>query len=138
MKDLIRKILRETFEEKSNPPKTITHDEGLTYFNNILNDIQSKHGDVISNYLKMKMDLDKAKYLQNIQYKLYANARGPYEKYYEAQVKFPFGNGKKKFFTIHIGNLTQIDSLSPEDKDKFIRDKINSYLLKKFPLNFPI
>ena len=139
MKTLIRKILRETFEEKNNPPKTMTYDEALIYFKNRLNNIESKHGEVISNYLKMKMDLDKAKFLLNPVYKLYVNSQPTGIDYYAAKVKFPFGdNNKSPYFNIQIGNKNKIDLLSPSEKEKVIQNKISSYFLKKFPLNYPV
>jgi hypothetical protein len=139
MKKLIRKILRETFEEKNNLPKTMTYDEALIYFKNRLNDKESKYGEVISNYLKMKMDLDKAKYLLNIRYKLQVNRQPTGIDYYVAQVKFPFGdNNKSPHFKIQIGSKDKIDLLSQSEKEKFIQDKISSYLLNKFPFNYPV
>jgi hypothetical protein len=142
MKRIIKKVLMETFNtlNAKDFEEIKTHEDMLKYLKNKLSDLESTHGDIFSNYFKMKTDLDKVNYLLNVKYNLTV-LQGKSGEYYNAKVKFPFVNlekGKYPFFNINVGRKDKIDSLSPSEKDSHIRNKINSYFMKRFPLNNPL
>jgi hypothetical protein len=133
MRELIKKILREQFENNKRTPE-----EAMIYVKDRIKDLETNHGETLSKYFKMKLDFDKVNYLSNFQYKLGLEKVKEKHYYYYVNVPFPFTgptNDKLKTTKVWIGSQDMVDSMEPSEKDIFIRNKIITKLLNKYPLN---
>jgi hypothetical protein len=102
-----------------------------------LENFESKYSDVLEQYKELKLMVDKLEHLKNIPYKVYLLKKQNGIEYYSTKVKYPFvdlGEKKYPYFNIHLGEKSFIDKMSEIEKEKFIRHRINSYLMKNFPL----
>ena len=126
MKSFIRSLLFETVQ-----------DQMLVDAKTKLENFESKYSDILEQHKELKLMVDKLEHLKNIPYKINLLRRQNGIEYYTAKVKYPFvdmGEKKYPFFTIHLGEKSLIDKMSELEKEKFIGHRINSYLMKRFPL----
>ena len=126
MKSFIRSLLFETVQ-----------DQMLVDAKTKLENFESKYSDILEQHKELKLMVDKLEHLKNIPYKINLLRRQNGIEYYTAKVKYPFvdvGEKRYPFFTIHLGEKSLIDKMSELEKEKFIGHRINSYLIKRFPL----
>ena len=126
MKHLIRKILLEKMEDRL-----------LMGVQNEYEKFMNKYGDIINQYKKLKNTIDKLEHIKNIDYKLYVSKQKNGTLGYDAQVKYPFvdiNQNQRPWINIYVGKKDIIDNLSQSEKDNYIKNKIESYLMKRFPL----
>jgi len=126
MKSFIRSLLFETVQ-----------DQMLVDAKTKLENFESKYSDILEQHKELKLMVDKLEHLKNIPYKINLLRRQNGIEYYTAKVKYPFvdvGEKRYPFFNIHLGEKSLIDKMSELEKEKFIGHRINSYLMKRFPL----
>jgi len=126
MKSFIRSLLFETVQ-----------DQMLVDVKTKLENFELKYSDILEQHKELKLMVDKLEHLKNIPYKLNLSKKADGREYYSVKVKYPFvdlGEKRYPFFNIHLGEKHSIDKMSEIEKEKFIGHRINSYLMKKFPL----
>jgi ribosomal protein L31 len=126
MKSFIRSLLFEAVQ-----------DQMMVDAKKKLENFESKYSDILEQYKELKLMVDKLEHLKNIPYKVNLLKQKNGREYYSTKVKYPFvdlGEKTYPFFNIHLGEKKFIDKMSEFEKDKFIRHRIDSYLMKKFPL----
>ena len=126
MKHLIRKILLEKMEDRL-----------LMGAQNEYEKFMNKYGDIINQYKKLKDTIDKLEHIKNIDYKLYVSKQKNGTLGYDAKVKYPFvdiNQNQRPWINIYVGRKDIIDNLSQSERDNHIKNRIETYLMKRFTL----
>lgn len=127
MKDLIKKILKEQYEDD---------DFQLEILNKELKEVEEDYEDIIKKYNYLKKKIEILEYRKNIPYNIgYVKDKGGNE-YINVRIEYPFVKNEKKFpyYRIYVGRRDELENLDKNEMDKRIRHVIKKYLKKNFPL----
>ena len=127
MKDLIKKILKEQYEDD---------DFQLEILNNELKKVEQDYEGIIKKYNYLKKKIEILEYIKNIPYNIgYVKDKGGNE-YINVRIEYPFVKNEKKYpyYRIYVGRRDEIENLDKNEMDKRIRHVIKKYLKKNFPL----
>ena len=127
MKDLIKKILKEQYEDD---------DFQLEILNNELKKVEQDYEGIIKKYNYLKKKIEILEYIKNIPYNIgYVKDKGGNE-YINVRIEYPFVKNEKKYpyYRIYVGRRDELENLDKNEMDKRIRHVIKKYLKKNFPL----
>ena len=127
MKDLIKKILKEQYEDD---------DFQLEILNKELKEVEEDYEDIIKKYNYLKKKIEILEYRKNIPYNIgYVKDKGGNE-YINVRIEYPFVKNEKKFpyYRIYVGKRNELENLDKNEMDKRIRHAIKKYLKKNFPV----
>ena len=127
MKDLIKKILKEQYEDD---------DFQLEILNNELKKVEQDYEGIIKKYNYLKKKIEILEYIKNIPYNIgYVKDKGGNE-YINVRIEYPFVKNEKKYpyYRIYVGRRDELENLDKNEMDKRIRHVIKKYLKNNFPL----
>jgi hypothetical protein len=101
----------------------------LLELENEISNLETEYSDIISKYRTLKDKIDEVKERKNVNYTLSVSKDKGYGKYVTLKVKY-----KDKWFTIHLMRFDDYEKLSDREKKQSIKDIIEKYLMKRFPL----
>ena len=101
----------------------------LLELENEISNLETEYSDIISKYRTLKDKIDEVKERKNVNYTLSVSKDKGYGKYVTLKVKY-----KDKWLTIHLMRFDEYEKLSDREKKQSIKDIIEKYLMKRFPL----
>ena len=101
----------------------------LSELENEISNLETEYSDIISKYRTLKDKIDEVKERKNVNYTLSVSKDKGYGKYVTLKVKY-----KDKWLTIHLMRFDDYEKLSDREKKQSIKDIIEKYLMKRYPL----
>jgi hypothetical protein len=101
----------------------------LSELENEISNLETEYSDIISKYRTLKDKIDEVKERRNIHYTLSVIKDKGYGENIVATAKY-----KNKWHTIHLMRFDKYDKLSDIEKKQNVKNKIEKYLMKKYPL----
>ena len=125
MRNLIIRILREQYSNNQ-----------LEILKRELEEIEEDYDDIIEKYNYLKKRIEILEYRTNTPYNLGTTKDRSGNEYYNVRIDYPYVKNDKKFpyYRIYVGSKKEIDSMSPDEREKRIQHFITRYLDKNFPL----
>jgi hypothetical protein len=126
MKNLIRTLLKEHYDD----------DIQLEILKKELIEVEEDYEDIIKKYKFLKRRIEILEYRKNIPYNI-GYVKDKYgNEYINVRIEYPFVKTEKKYpyYRLYVGRRDDLESLGKDEMDKRIRQVIQQYLSKNFPL----